>query len=76
MNDDPSHPRRCRRGLKGSFLKRTQKSAINPIYQLGSYRFDSRNYLVFKENETITLTEREAELLKYFLDNKNKVLKR
>lgn len=59
------------------FLKRSQKStAVNPIYQLGSYRFDSQNYLVFKENEKITLTEREAELLKYFLDNKNKVLKR
>jgi DNA-binding response OmpR family regulator len=59
------------------FLKRSQRSAaVSPIYQLGSYRFDSLNYLVFKENEKITLTEREAELLKYFLDNKNKVLKR
>ncbi|AWI25934.1 response regulator transcription factor [Flavobacterium pallidum] len=59
------------------FLKRSQRATSpNPIYELGSYRFDSLNYLVFKENEKITLTEREAELLKYFLDNKNKVLKR
>ncbi|AWA30035.1 DNA-binding response regulator [Flavobacterium magnum] len=59
------------------FLKRSRRSVeANPVYDLGSYRFDSQNYIVFKENEKIKLTEREAALLKYFLDNKNKVLKR
>ena len=39
-------------------------------------RFDSKNYTVFNESEKISLTQREAELLKLFIDNKNKVLKR
>ncbi|WP_298155722.1 response regulator transcription factor [Flavobacterium sp.] len=59
------------------FLKRSQKPAsANQFYKLGSYQFDPANYLVFKQDEKITLTQRESELLKYFLDNKNVVLKR
>lgn len=60
------------------FLKRSQKSSIseNVIYTIGKYQFDSKNYLVFTDTEKISLTQREAELLKLFLDNKNVVMKR
>ena len=60
------------------FLKRSQKSSLpeNNNYTIGKYQFDSKNYLVFTDVEKISLTQREAELLKLFLDNKNIVLKR
>ncbi len=60
------------------FLKRSTKN--NPIqsaiYTIGKYHFDAQNYLVYNDSEKIALTQREAELLKLFLDNANKVLKR
>jgi DNA-binding response OmpR family regulator len=60
------------------FLKRSQKNITTDklIYSVGKYQFDTKNYLVFTETEKISLTQREAELLKLFLDNKNTVLKR
>ena len=60
------------------FLKRSQKFAINEqhIYEVGKYKFDSKNYFVYTEDEKINLTQREAELLTLFLNNKNVVLKR
>lgn len=60
------------------FLKRSQKNNSNSYLScnVGKYIFDSKNYKLFSENETITLTQREAELLKFFLENKNTVLKR
>ncbi|PKB17793.1 response regulator transcription factor [Flavobacterium sp. 5] len=60
------------------FLKRSQKNTSfeKLIYTVGKYHFDSKNYLVFNESEKINLTQREAELLKLFLDNKNAVMKR
>ena len=61
------------------FLKRSQKSTNGvekSIYTVGKYFFDSKNYFVFNDSEKINLTQREAELLKLFLDNKNEVLKR
>lgn len=61
------------------FLKRSQKKtslAENEIYTVGKYQFDHKNYLVFTDSEKVSLTQREAELLKLFLDNKNVVLKR
>lgn len=60
------------------FLKRSQKMAINEqhIYDVGKYKFDSKNYIVYTENERINLTQRESELLTLFLNNKNIVLKR
>jgi DNA-binding response OmpR family regulator len=60
------------------FLKRSQKnnSIEKTNYTVGKYEFDSKNYLVFNDREKISLTQREAELLKLFLDNKNVVLKR
>lgn len=60
------------------FLKRSQKNTIKQktIYEIGKYQFDTQNFFLFNENEKIGLTQREAELLKLFLDNKNTVLKR
>ena len=60
------------------FLKRSQKSTVSDKinYSVGKYQFDYKNYLVFTDSEKISLTQREAELLKLFLDNKNVVLKR
>jgi DNA-binding response OmpR family regulator len=60
------------------FLKRTHKVSVaeNKFYTIGNYQFDNKNYLVFNKNEKITLTQRESELLKLFLDNKNVVMKR
>lgn len=61
------------------FLKRSQKKTTlleNEIYTVGKYQFDHKNYLVFTDSEKMSLTQREAELLKLFLDNKNIVLKR
>ena len=60
------------------FLKRSNKNLVkqNHQYSIGKYNFDSDNYLVFNDDEKINLTQRESELLKLFLDNKNIVLKR
>ncbi len=60
------------------FLKRSQKSSFieQSLFSVGKYQFDSTNFLIFNENEEITLTHRESDLLKLFLNNKNKVMKR
>src|SRR5690606_20597790 len=60
------------------FLKRSQKKAPADklIYTVGKYQFNSKNYELTPEADKITLTQRESELLKLFLDNKNIVLKR
>ncbi|WPO79050.1 response regulator transcription factor [Flavobacterium sp. KACC 22761] len=60
------------------FLKRSQKNVPleKSVYEIGKYNFDTNNFILFNEDEKISLTQREAELLKLFLDNKNLVLKR
>ncbi|WP_431242661.1 response regulator transcription factor [Flavobacterium sp. P21] len=60
------------------FLKRSQKNAPleKSVYEIGKYNFDINNFILFNKDEKISLTQREAELLKLFLDNKNLVLKR
>lgn len=60
------------------FLKRSQKKTTveKSIYQLGKYTFDSHYMTIHNADEKITITQREAELLKLFLDNENKILKR
>ncbi|MBD3582577.1 response regulator transcription factor [Flavobacterium selenitireducens] len=60
------------------FLKRSQKSNVAPqfTYEVGRFTFDSHNYALFDGSEKITLTQRESELLQYFLNNRNQVLKR
>ena len=60
------------------FLQRSQKQAFvkNNICTIGSFTFDPDNYVVIKGDERISLTERESALLKFFIDNKNTILKR
>ena len=60
------------------FLKRSQKNKAleKPMYHVGKYAFDPANFTVYNGIEKISLTQRESELLKLFLDNKNVVLKR
>ncbi|WP_166922123.1 response regulator transcription factor [Flavobacterium poyangense] len=60
------------------FLKRSQKNNAvkKSVYEVGKYQFDTENFILFNETEKISLTQREAELLKLFVDNKNLVLKR
>ncbi|WP_291145402.1 response regulator transcription factor [Flavobacterium sp. UBA7680] len=60
------------------FLKRSQKNnkVGKSVYEIGKYQFDTKNFILFNDEEKVGLTQREAELLKLFLDNKNLVLKR
>ncbi|VXC19438.1 Transcriptional regulatory protein RprY [Flavobacterium sp. 9AF] len=60
------------------FLNRSQKNIekVHTKYVLGSFDFDFENYSLQNDKKQITLTEREASLLKLFLDNTNTVLKR
>ena len=60
------------------FLNRSQKNTdkIQTKYALGSFEFEFENYSLINDKKQITLTEREAALLKLFLDNVNMVLKR
>jgi DNA-binding response OmpR family regulator len=45
-------------------------------YECGGYRFNAANYLLQYGDEKTKLTQREAQLLKLFLDNRDQVLKR
>ena len=57
---------------------RSRKSILlnKATYKVGRFHFDPANFELQHEKEKIILTQRETELLKYFLDNKNEVLKR
>ena len=60
------------------FLSRSKKSnapATNH-YVVGKFSFSAADHLLSSGTEQVTLTQRESDLLKLFLDNKNKVLKR
>ncbi|AZA61366.1 response regulator transcription factor [Chryseobacterium indoltheticum] len=59
------------------FLKRSKKSESYPQkYTVGRYNFDPKNYTLQESENKITLTQRESELLLYFILHKNTVLKR
>lgn len=60
------------------FLQRSQKhiAAGSRACTVGTFSFDPENYALEKGGETIQLTERESALLKFFIDNKNTVVKR
>lgn len=60
------------------FLKRTQKKQdeLNEPVKIGELVFDFKNLSLQTAQETIQLTQREAELFKFFYQNRNKVLKR
>ncbi len=60
------------------FLNRSQKLSDKSIktFTVGSYTFEPANYSLKNKETEVTLTEREAALLKLFLENVNVVLKR
>ncbi len=60
------------------FLKRRTLSGVasKDKYQIGQYIFDHKNLSLELNDEIRTLTQREAELLKFLLDNRNNVVKR
>lgn len=58
------------------FRKRSQKTPVDEHLKVGRYQFDTKNYSLTDGSEKITLTQRESDLLKLFIDNKNTVLKR
>lgn len=60
------------------FLKRRDivNSAQNTLFEFGKYTLDYKNLRLILDEETQTLTLKEAELLKYLITHKNKVVKR
>jgi DNA-binding response OmpR family regulator len=59
------------------FINRSQKKMnLSKPHKVGSFYFDPHNFTLQNEKEKILLTQREAELLKYFLNNKNEVIRR
>jgi DNA-binding response OmpR family regulator len=60
------------------FLRRSKKiqSDITEEYQLGKIRFAYNELKIYDTKETISLTQREADLLKFFALHTNKILKR
>lgn len=59
------------------FLRRSRKKESSPQkYKIGNYDFDPNNYTLHNSESTVTLTQRESELLLFFIRNKNTVLKR
>lgn len=61
------------------FLKRNKKTFNNQdknIIEFGHFKFDPSNMLLSDHIRSKRLTSREAELLLYFLQNRNKILKK
>jgi DNA-binding response OmpR family regulator len=60
------------------FIARSKKSnsTVRKIYTAGSFQFDPSNFLLVCNGKQNELTQKEAALLKFFLENKNTVLKR
>jgi DNA-binding response OmpR family regulator len=62
------------------FLKRSRVSGSNKLnrgeIRVGDYTFDNLNLLLKHNATSYRLTSRESELLKYLVDNKNKVVKK
>ncbi len=60
------------------FLRRTKKLYSEEVqeYKIGSLRFSFTDLKLYDQQQEISLTQREADLLKFFCDHPNKVLKR
>ncbi len=60
------------------FRQRSQKNDSNSskYLSLGIFQLDCQNYVLKATNIKINLTQRESELLRFFIENKNIVLKR
>ena len=59
------------------FINRPKKNqTLKNTYKIGGFLFQYKNYQLTANHKNIQLTQREAELLKLFIENKNQVLKR
>ena len=60
------------------FLRRTKKltSDVKEEYQIGKLRFNYNEMKLYSRDEVISLTQKEAELLRFFACNPNKIIKR
>lgn len=61
------------------FLKRSkvyEKEAISEVFQIGNYEYDYPNLTLRIEGNEKQLTQREADLLRYFCQNIDHILKR
>jgi DNA-binding response OmpR family regulator len=60
------------------FLRRTKKLQADAaeVYQLGKLKFAFNELKIYNEKEVMSLTQREADLLKFFALHLNKILKR
>jgi len=60
------------------FLKRSQIVVKDDehLFQIGDFNFDHKNLQLKNESIKRQLTQKEADLLRYFIKNKNEVLKR
>ncbi len=60
------------------FLRRTKKMHSEQVqeYKLGKLRFSFTDLKMYDGKEEVSLTQREADLLKFFCEHPNKVLKR
>ena len=60
------------------FLKRNKvhSAVTSQRYSIGQYTFDYDNLTLENESSSHTLTQREADLLKYLAENANRVIKR
>ena len=60
------------------FLRRSKIS--EPVsatkFLVGQFEFDYQNLSLLADNQSKTLTQREADLLKFLIENKNRVIKR
>jgi two-component system response regulator CssR len=60
-----------------NLLNRTYKSRVNSsIIEYSPYKIDVDKRIVLKDNETISLTSKEYDLLLFFLENKGKAFSR
>ena len=60
------------------FLRRTKKLKSDAVeeYRLGTLRFAYNELKIYSDELTTSLTQREADLLKFFVTHLNKILKR
>ncbi len=60
------------------FLKRSQKNILPEAKQfsIGVFEFDPQNYSLVHHGEKTKLTQRESELLQFFIEHQNTALKR
>lgn len=59
------------------FINRPKKNGTdNKYYRIGSFDFNYANYELINSVKKIKLTQKEADLLKFLIENKNQILKR